>query len=217
MDEIWGFAGKKDCNVRMGGSTEVGSVWAFCANDAETRLGSSFRAGHRDLTTTELVRDVASRKRDRVQISTDAIRSYAEAVEMMFGADVDYAQAVKIYRYEKTTPNHRYSPSKVVSGEEKITVCRRVPSLISTGCVGRLNATARTHMRRLTRLTLAFGKKLENFEAAVWLHFACYNFVSRHNTLRRTPGMAAGVTGTQWSIADLAEASAWAISAISET
>jgi len=106
------------------------------------------------------------------------------------------------------TNNRRYSTSGVISSEKRIVVGRPDTDLISTSYVERLNATTRVHMRRLTRLTLAFSKKLENFEAAVGLHFAYYNFVKRHNTLRCTPAMAAGVTGSFWSVADLVEAAA---------
>jgi hypothetical protein len=114
---------------------------------------------------------------------------------------------VKIYGNDQVD-NRRYSPSGVISSEKRVLTGQPDFDLISTSYVERLNATTRLHMRRLTRLTLAFSKKMENFEAAVGLHFAYYNFVKRHNTLRCTPAMAAGVTGTTWSVADLVEATA---------
>jgi len=209
MDEIWGFVGKKERNVREG-EDGVGSVWTFCAIDAETKLVPAFKVGKRDLATANaFVADVASRMRTRVQISTDGLRAYVEAVENAFGGDVDYAQIIKTYGSESTEGQRRYSQPEFVSSEKKHICGRPDYDLISTSYIERLNATTRLHMRRLTRLTLAFSKKLENFEAAVGLHFTCYNFVKRHNTLRCTPAMAAGVTGSFWSVADLLEATAW--------
>jgi hypothetical protein len=145
--------------------------------------------------------------KNRVQISTDGLRAYVDAIEKAFGSDVDYAQIIKVYGAEEIN-NRRYSASSVISSEKKIFSGSPDVDLISTSYVERLNATTRLHMRRLTRLTLAFSKKRENFTAAVGLHFAYYNFVKRHNTLRCTPAMAAGVASTMWSIADLVEAAA---------
>ena len=196
MDEIWGFVGKKDRNVREGDNA-VGSVWTFCAIDAETKLVPAFKVGDRDAKTANaFMKDIASRMRTRVQISTDGLRAYVEAVENSFGADADYAQIIGACGHEETTNNRRYSAHEFVSSEKIIVQGNPNPDLISTSYVERLNATTRLHMRRLTRLTLAFSKKRENFEAAVGLHFAYYNFVKRHNTLRCTPAMAAGVTGS---------------------
>ena len=209
MDEIWDFVGKKDRNVRMGDSSQVGSVWTFCAIDADTKLVPAFKVGGRDTATANaFVRDVASRMRNRVQISTDGLRAYVEAVEKSFGADVDFAQIVKTYGREEVSDNRRYSAPDFVSSEKKVITGFPNQRLISTSYVERLNATTRLHMRRLTRLTLAFSKKRENFEAAVALHFAYYNFVKRHNTLRCTPAMAAGVEQGFWSVGDLVEAAA---------
>jgi hypothetical protein len=125
-----------------------------------------------------------------------------------FGGNVDYAQIIKTYGHEEVGNNRRYSAPEFVSSEKKVVVGNPDPRLISTSYVERLNATTRLHWRRLTRLTLAFSKKRENFEAAVALHFAYYNFVKRHNMLRCTPAMAAGVTGNFWSVGDLVEAAA---------
>ena len=119
-----------------------------------------------------------------------------------------YAQIIKVYGTEGGSDNRRYSPPEMVSIEKKVMVGNPDQGLISTSYVERLNATTRLHMRRLTRLTLAFSKKRENFEAAVGLHFAYYNFVKRHNTLRCTPAMASGVTPSFWSVGDLLEAAA---------
>ncbi len=207
MDEIWGFVGKKDRNVRMGDDAAVGSVWTFCAIDAETKLVPAFKVGNRDTATAKaFVQDVADRMAYRVQISTDGLTAYVAAMESAFGGDVDYAQIIKIYGHEEVSNNRRYTAPEFVSSEKKIFVGNPDVRLISTSYVERLNATTRLHMRRLTRLTLAFSKKRENFEAAVALHFAYYNFVKRHSTIRCTPAMAAGVTGSFWSVGDLVEA-----------
>jgi IS1 family transposase len=194
MDEIWGFVGKKDRNVRVG-EDAVGSVWTFCAIDADTKLVPAFKVGDRSATTAKaFVHDVASRMAHRVQISTDGLNAYVSAMESAFGGEVDFAQIIKTYGREETTDNRRYSAPDFVSSEKIIHVGNPNVGLISTSYVERLNATTRLHMRRLTRLTLAFSKKRENFEAAVALHFAYYNFVKRHSTIRCTPAMAAGVT-----------------------
>ncbi len=209
MDEIWGFIGKKERNVKPEDGSDVGSVWTFCAIDADSKLVPAFRVGNRDAATADaFLADVAGRMRNRVQISTDALGAYREAIEQAFGGDADYGQIVKTYGSITTEDNRRYSAPEFVSCEKKIIAGRPDFDLISTSYVERLNATTRLHMRRLTRLTLAFSKKRENFEAAVGLHFAYYNFVKRHNTLRCTPAMAAGVTGTFWSVGDLLEAAA---------
>jgi IS1 family transposase len=208
MDEIWGFVGKKDRNVREG-EDGVGSVWTFCAIDAETKLVPAFKCGNRDAATAKaFVQDIANRMAYRVQISTDGLAAYVPAMQAAFGEFVDYGQIVKTYGHEEVSDNRRYSAPKFVSAEKKTVIGIPDERLISTSYVERLNATTRLHMRRLTRLTLAFSKKRENFEAAVALHFAYYNFVKRHNTLRCTPAMAAGVTGTFWGVGDLLEAAA---------
>jgi len=143
--------------------------------------------------------------RNRIQVSTDSLRSYKDAVEAAWGGDVDYTQIVKIYGHEEKD-QHRYAPPEVIGSEKTVIVGNPDYRLISTSYVERLNATTRLHVRRLTRLTHAFSRKLENFRAAVGLHFAYYNLVRRHNTLRRTPAMAAGVESTFWTVADLVEA-----------
>ena len=210
MDEIWGFIGKKERHVRMGDDPQRGSIGTFCAIDADTKLVPAFKCGDRSQATSNaFVADVASRMSLRVQISTDGLKPYTGAVERGFGADADYGQIVKVYGTETTvTGQRRYSAPALSFVEKKVIAGSPDQSLISTSYVERLNATTRLHMRRLTRLTLAFSKKRENFEAAVGLHFAYYNFVKRHNTLRRTPAMAAGVTSSFWSVGDLLEAAA---------
>lgn len=207
IDEVWGFIGKKESRLKAGDDPTFGNVWTFCAIDAETKLVPSFAVeNHRNTAvTTAFMQDVASRMRNRVQVSTDSLRSYREAVEAVWGANVDYAQIVKVFGHEERN-EHRYAPPEVIGTEKTIIQGRPDYELISTSYVERLNATTRLHMRRLTRLTLAFSKKLENFRAAVGLHFAYYNLVRRHNTLRCTPAMAAGVESTFWTVGDLVEA-----------
>ena len=208
MDEVWGFIGKKERHVSVDDDPTYGDVWTYCAIDAETKLVPAFKCGKRNLaTTTEFVQDVASRMRNRVQISTDALRGYVEAIEQSFGADVDYGQIVKVYVHDDHQhPERKYSAPhfasamrRPISGEPEI-------EMVSTSYIERLNATTRLHVKRLSRLTLAFSKKLENFQAAVALHFAYYNFVRRHNSLRCTPAMAAGVERDFWTVGDLVEA-----------
>jgi IS1 family transposase len=209
MDEIWGFVGKKERHVKPEDGNDVGSVWTFCAIDADSKLVPAFRVGERDAATANaFLKDVAGRMRNQVQISTDGLAAYENAIDAAFGADADYGQIIKTYGSITTEDNRRYSAPEFVSCEKKIVAGRPDWDLISTSYIERLNATTRLHMRRLTRLTLAFSKKRENFEAAVALHFAYYNFVKRHNTLRCTPAMAAGVEGTFWSVGDLVEAAA---------
>jgi len=161
------------------------------------------------MTANAFVADVASRLKNRVQISSDALRAYVDAVELAFGANVDFAQIVKTYsRDESAKPERQYSAPEFVI-EEKKRVCGMPDmGMASTSHIERLNGTTRLHMRRLTRLTYAFSKKRENFEAAIALHFAYYNFVKRHNTLRCTPAMAAGIERDFWTVRDLVGAAA---------
>lgn len=195
-------------NSYIDDNPELGDVWTFCAIDRDTKIVPSFRCGKRDLATANaFVADVASRMRNRVQISSDALRAYAEAIEMNFGADVDFAQIVKTYVTDDShVPERRFSAPEIVITEKKAISGFPDMGLASTSHVERLNGTTRLHMRRLTRLTYAFSKKLDNFKAAAALHFAYYNFVKRHITLRATPAMAAGIERDFWTVGDLLEA-----------
>lgn len=208
MDEIWGYVGKKENHRKRDDNPECGNVWTWCVIDADTKLVPTFKVGDRKRNTAhEFVKDVASRMAYRVQISTDGLGDYVSAIEDSFGADADYAQIIKTYGHEVSADN-RYSQPEVIGIEKKIVSGNPNVALISTSYVERLNATTRLHMRRHTRLTLAFSGKRENFTAAVGLHFAYYNFVRRHNTIRCTPAMAAGVASTFWTVGDLLEATA---------
>lgn len=210
FDELWGFIGKKERHCSVDDNPEYGDVWTFCAIDSETKLVPTFKCGKRTLeTTTEFVQDVASRMRHRVQVSSDAMHSYIEAMERAFGADVDYGQCVKVYTHDAAQhPERKYSAPSFASAYRRPIAGTPEMELVSTSHVERLNATTRLHVKRLSRLTLAFSKKFENFQAAVGLHFAYYNFVKRHNTLRCTPAMAAGIERDFWSVGQLVEATA---------
>jgi len=202
FDELWGFIGKKERHVTPEDSPELGDVWAFCAIDPDTKLVPSFRVGKRTAATANaFVSDVAGRLKNRVQVSTDFLAAYVHAVDQAFGCNVDHAQIVKVFEDQ--------SADAEVIGMTKTTYMGRPDMSRATTChVERLNGTTRLHMRRLTRLTYAFSKKLENFEAAVALHFAYYNFVKRHNAVRCTPAMAAGIERDFWTVSDLVEAAA---------
>jgi IS1 family transposase len=209
FDEVWGFIGKKQKNVTNEDDQQLGDVWTFCAIDSDTKLVPSFKVGKRtNETANAFVADVASRMANRVQISSDALNVYVEAIEKTFGSDVDFAQIIKTYDEHYDHPERKYSPAAFVSAEKRRIIGFPEMKLVSTSHVERLNGTTRLHMRRLTRLTYAFSKKIENFEAAVALHFAYYNLVKNHGTLRCTPAMAAGVEKSFWTVADLVEAAA---------
>lgn len=208
FDEVWGFIGKKERHVSIDDDPEMGDVWTYCAIDSETKLVPAFKCGKRTLeTTTEFVQDVASRMRHRVQVSSDAMHSYIEAMERAFGADVDYGQCVKVYAHDAAQhPERKYSAPHFASAYRRSVVGMPEMEFVSTSHVERLNATTRLHVKRLSRLTLAFSKKLDNFKAAVALHFAYYNLVRRHATLRCTPAMAAGIEKDFWTVGQLVEA-----------
>lgn len=208
VDEIWGFIGKKDKHVTPE-DRELGSVWTFCAIDSDSKIVPSYKVGRRDTETANaFMCDLASRLRNKVQLTSDGLPSYLDAVEFAFGADVDYSQVVKSFvsTQIEQSPERRYSPASVAT-VSKYAVTGNLDMLRAhTGHVERLNASTRLHMKRLNRLTLAFSRKRENFEAAVSLHFAAYNLVRSHRTLKMTPCMAAGIERTFWSYGDLVEA-----------
>src|ERR1043165_1756266 len=204
VDEVWGFIGaKRKVAAKVGA---YGDVWTFIALDADTKLIPSFVVGKRDLYHARaFMEDLAGRLSRRVQISSDAMQSYPEAVERGFGSEVDYAQLVKTYSVVNLNKDaaSRYSPAEVVKTER--TVINGMPDVnpITTSHVEKQNHTLRMHCRRLTRLTNAFSKKFENFEAAVSLNFAYYNFVKTHGAIRMTPAMAAGIESSQWTVTEL--------------
>ncbi|MEQ8397904.1 IS1 family transposase [Thalassobaculum sp.] len=206
VDEIWAYVGKKQAQVtKEDDRSRVGDMWTFVALDPETKLVPSYLVGKRtSRNAVTFITDLSERLANRVQLSSDALNSYVTAVEEAFGTDVDYGQAVKFYEAEPVSPG-RYSPPRVTKSERNTMVGRPDPLHISTSLVERQNLTMRMSMRRFTRLTNAFSKKVENLRAAVSLHFAHYNYVRMHKTLRMTPAMAAGVSNRLWSLEELVD------------
>jgi IS1 family transposase len=209
VDELWGYIGKKQARAtapeRAAG---LGDVWTFIALDADTKLIPAYVVGRRDAYHAKaFMDDLAARLRNRVQLSSDAMGAYLDAVERSFGSAVDYGQIVKTYSVVNLTKEAagRYSPAEVVEVEKAALKGRPDPARICTSHVEKQNHTLRMHCRRLSRLTNAFSKKRENFEAAVALNFAYYNFCKRHGTVRMTPAQAAGVESSEWTVAGLLE------------
>ena len=207
LDELWGFCYSKQKNVRPEhrGIFGHGDVWTFIAIDANTKLCPSFLVGSRDGDTATLFcQDLASRLVGRVQVTTDGHAMYLEAVEAGFGGDVDYAMIQKIYASPTVEGQKRYSPAECIGCKKQLIQGRPEYKLVSTSYIERQNLTVRMSMRRFTRLTNAFSKKVENLAAAVAIHFMHYNFCRPHMSLKgRTPAQAAGVTSRRWLVEDM--------------
>ena len=203
-DEIWTYVAKKDKRIRPTDNKRlVGDQYIFVALDPVTKLVPCFRVGKRTAETTwYFVKDLESRLANRVQLTTDGLRMYLPAVEDHFGANIDFAQLIKVYEHDESK-RERYSPSDIASVIPPPITGKPDPGLICTSHVERNNLTMRMSMRRLTRLTNAYSKKLENLKAAVALHFAYYNFCRIHGSLRVTLAMAAGVTIHLWNLGEL--------------
>ncbi len=205
-DEIWCFVGAKAKNVTpeqkaMG----WGDVWTWTAIDADTKLCLSYLVGGRDGGwAQDFMEDCASRIRGRVQLTTDGHKAYLEAVEGAFGMDVDFAVLHKIYGAPSESEARRYSPAKCIGCEMKTVIGDPDPKHVSTSYVERQNLTMRMGMRRFTRLTNGFSKKLENHAHMVALHFLYYNFGRVHKTLRVTPAMEAGLGDHVWMLEEIA-------------
>lgn len=207
VDEIWAFCYAKEKNVPQDrkGQFGYGDVWTWVAIDADTKLIPSWIVGNRDADSASLLmRDLASRLRYRVQLTTDGHRAYLTAVEEAFGADIDFSQLIKVYG-NPTEPDTRYSPGECIGCKQERVIGNPNPLHISTSYVERQNLTMRMSMRRFTRLTNAFSKKVENHMAAVAIHFMNYNFATIHKTLRVTPAMEAGVSDHVWSTEEILE------------
>ncbi len=206
-DEIWGFIGAKRKNADRVGA--YGDVWTFIALDADTKLIPSFIVGKRDsYHARAFMEDLAGRMANRIQVSTDSLKAYPDAIERGFGTEVDHGQIVKTYSTTilgNAAAAVRYSPVEIVKVERTIVSGMPDVNRITTSHVESQNLTLRMHCRRLTRLTNAYSKKFENFQAAVALNFAYYNFVKTHNSLRMTPAQAAGVESSAWTVAELIE------------
>jgi IS1 family transposase len=206
VDEIWAYVAKKQRHMLPGDDpSRVGDQYTFVALDPVSKLVPAYRIGKRDLVTaTAFMADLSERLANRVQLSSDALAAYVEATERAFGADVDYGQEVKFYEAEPVGRG-RYSPPNVTAAQRIVIAGNPDKALISTCLIERQNLTMRMSMRRFTRLTNAFSKKVENLRAAVSLHFAHYNFVRVHRTLRVTPAMEARVSNRLWSLDELVE------------
>jgi len=207
VDEIWGFIGCKQRNVNPDFNPEsYGDVWTFVALDPETKLVPTFHVGNRDWEDTNtFVHDLSSRMKNRIQLSSDGMNQYLDTVEDAFGTDVDYGQIVKIYGGVDTENQRRYSPPPVTAISKKVVCGEPDLETVSTSHVERQNLSVRMRNRRLTRLTNAFSKKLENFRASMGLTYCYYNYCKMHRTIRCTPAMAAGVSNRIWSVRDLVD------------
>ncbi len=206
VDEIWCYVGKKRRNVRTGDAPELGDQWIYVAIDAETKLVPSFRIGKRVRPDTwAFLWDLHKRIANRVQLTTDGLNHYTVTVPECFGTEVDFAQLTKMFGDygQFDSPEARYSPPRISGVISKVRQGDPDPDHISTSFVERQNLTMRMAMRRFTRLTNAFSKKLSHLKAAVALHFAYYNFCRVHGSLRVTPAMEAGITDHVWSISEL--------------
>ena len=206
-DEIWSFCHAKEKNVpaEHKGEFGYGDVWTWTAIDADSKLVLSWCIGGRDsYTALAFMQDVARRLTQRVQLTTDGLKVYLDAVERAFGKDIDYAMLQKLYG-SSPEDERRYSPAKCLGTQVEAIQGNPDPKHVSTSYVERQNLTMRMHMRRFTRLTNAFSKKVQNLGHAVALHFMYYNFCRRHQTLGMTPAMAAGLTDHEWSVREIVE------------
>jgi IS1 family transposase len=206
-DEIWGFIGAKQKNVPtdLQGVFGMGDAWTWVAIDADSKLVIAYTVGQRNgWYAHKFMTDVADRLANRVQLTTDGLKAYLDAVDTAFGNDIDYAQLIKIYGSAGMSPG-RYSPPEVI-GIEKEAVCGAPePKKISTSYIERQNLTVRMGNRRFTRLTNAFSKKLANHEHMVALQYLHYNFIRVHSTIKTTPARMAGVADKVWTMRDFVE------------
>lgn len=203
VDEIWSFVYAKAKNVPDSKRGEAGDVWTWVAFCADTKLMPSWFIGNRDADSANaFMHDLQTRLANRVQLTSDGHKAYLQAVESAFGDNVDYAQLVKIYG-ETVEGQKRYSPAECVGAKKSPVTGNPDPCCISTSFVERQNLNLRMHMRRFTRLTNAFSKKVENHAHAFALNAMYYNFVRIHQTLKVAPAMSAGVTDKLWEMKDL--------------
>jgi IS1 family transposase len=207
VDEIWGFVGAKQKNVANAKRKDLayGDAWLWVATDADTKLVPSWLVGGRDSEyAMAFMDDLAARLANRVQLTSDGHKAYLEAVEGAFGSDIDYAMLIKIYGAAPEAEK-RYSPAECIGAVKHRIEGNPDPKHVSTSFAERNNLNIRMHSRRMTRLTNAFSKKIENHTHAMALHFLYYNFVRIHKTLRMTPAMKAGVTKRLWEIGDVVD------------
>jgi IS1 family transposase len=206
-DEIWAFVYGKDKNLTMEQvQAGAGSVWTWTAIDADSKLIITYMLGDRGAgTAMAFMQDMASRISNRIQLTTDGHRVYAEAVEAAFGSDIDYAMLVKLYGASGDNPESRYSPASCIGCRTGVLSGDPDPKHISTSYLERQNLSMRMGMRRFTRLTNGFSKKFENHAHQVALYFFHYNFCRVHKSLRVTPAMEAGLTDHVWTLEELVE------------
>jgi IS1 family transposase len=204
-DEIWTYVGKKNRRVTDSDPLKFGDQWVFVAMDAETKLIASYVVGKRTRETTyRFLLDLQKRVADtRFQLTTDGYHFYDRGVEDVFAGTVDFAQLIKLYSNQVQAGNEKYSPSPIVEIIAKVRDGNPHPEHISTSYVERQNLTMRMQMRRFTRLTNAFSKRLMSLKAACAVHFAHYNFCRVHSSLRVTPAMAAGLASEIWPLSAL--------------
>src|SRR5438445_5081144 len=204
-DEVWSFIYAKQKNVTMEQMEQgAGDSWTWTAIDADSKLIISYMLGDRGASTAHaFMQDIASRISNRIQLTTDGHRVYADAVEDAFGSEIDYAMLVKIYGASNDNPESRYSPATCIGCRTGVLAGSPDPKHISTSFVERQNLSMRMGMRRFTRLTNGFSKKLENHGHAVALYFMHYNFCRVHKSLRVTPAMEAGLTNHVWDFGEL--------------
>lgn len=209
VDEIWSFTYAKQKNVptAKAAPADAGDTWTWAAIEAETKLIVSWLVGGRDSEyAMAFMDDLRLRLTNRVQLTSDGHRAYLEAVEGAFGGDIDYAQLVKLYGSAPESAKGRYSPGECIGARKERIEGNPDPAHVSTSYAERQNLTMRMQMRRFTRLTNAFSKKFENHMHMVAIYTVWYNFVKQHKSLKGlSPAMAAGVSETLWSVADLAE------------
>ena len=205
-DEIWSFcyAKQQHLPITKNPVEGAGDVWTWTAIEAETKLIVSWLVGRRDgETATVFIQDLQTRLANRVQLTTDGHKAYLEAVEGAFGGNIDYAMLIKLYGSSEDQEK-RYSPAECVGTRKEVITGAPLERHISTSYVERQNLTMRMSLRRFTRLTNAFSKKIENHCHALALYFVWYNFARVHKTLRMSPAMASGITKTLWSMEDIA-------------
>jgi transposase-like protein/IS1 family transposase len=206
-DELWTFVHTKELHLLPGAPVEWGDAYIWMAIDSETKMVLSYLVAKREAACAyDFIRDLSERVTGRFQLTTDGLRSYVPAVEEYFGAEIDFAQLVKLYGTNGGESPDWYNPSKVtatipiiISGDPKV-------EFISTSHVERANLSVRMHLRRFTRLSLGFSKSLDHLKAAISLYMAFFNFARVHQTLRVTPAMQAGLTDHIWTVQELLEA-----------
>ncbi|MGO9095057.1 MAG: IS1 family transposase [Bryobacteraceae bacterium] len=206
VDEIWAFVGCKQKNVKVYADTHVmGDVWTWVALDADTKLVPSYLLGNRDGGTARVfMEDLASRLSNRIQLTSDGHATYLRAVPAAFGEDVDWGILYKQYGNDVTSgPERRYSPGVCIGAEKQTAIGNPDHEKIPTSYVERQNLSMRMGMRRFTRLTNAFSKKVENHAAAIAVYLMYYNFCRKRQTIKTTPAMAAGIADHAWSVAEV--------------